>query len=159
MSLIKSAILKLKELAFIGLDDVIRIDVKHIPHEWTPFSDKGDYWKRLVLSSGVNADCCEYYAPKGMVFGVHVHDNDELWHCYAKVELKTPKETRIIEPGQVVYIPAEVPHRAKFLTAGTLILSWHPAFDKGWIADMMPDESLRTNEFIDNGLVSNTEDV
>jgi quercetin dioxygenase-like cupin family protein len=130
----------LKDTAFIGFDNHKRIVVEHIPYEWTPFSDKGDYWKRLMLSSDADVDCVEYFAPAGLEFGLHIHENDELWHCFGEVTIKTPDSIQTYTSGSVVFIPKETLHRATFHTDTTVILTWYPSFkNAGWVADFIDE--------------------
>ncbi len=144
LSKIKALRNKLAMQAFVGFENVERINVGDIPDEGTLLSDKGDYWIRKKLDydgEDEDVDACLYKAPKaGFVFPNHVHDNDESWVALCSVVVSTPFMERTLHKGDVIKIPKNVVHRATFLEAGKIIIVWNPKFEKGWESKVLKKE-------------------
>lgn len=63
----------------------------------------------------------------GTSFGMHSHPHEQISHCEAGTfELTVGEDVFPMEPGAVVFIPPNVPHGGRAITACRIIDVFHP---------------------------------
>jgi quercetin dioxygenase-like cupin family protein len=71
---------------------------------------------RRRLISGDHVMAVEFRFDKGAIIAEHHHMHEQLSHIISgKAEFAVGGETRVMETGDVLYIPANIPHSAAIL--------------------------------------------
>jgi quercetin dioxygenase-like cupin family protein len=68
---------------------------------------------RRRLVSGDKVMSVEFTLDKGAIIAEHKHPHEQITHIISgKIEFTVNGETRIMEAGEVLYIPSNLPHSA-----------------------------------------------
>lgn len=93
-----------------------------IYHAEAPLEDLGNGLKRKVLAYHENLMAVEVYLEKGAEGVVHTHPHEQITYVLkGKFEFNVDGKKRVIEPGDTVYLEANVPHGVICLEEGVLL--------------------------------------
>jgi len=99
--------------------------------DWAPFGDNGDEMREVKVED--NMSIYLYRAKAGSQFPAHWHSNVEMF-ILIKGSMTMhfeERESRLMWPGDGVYIPKEEMHSCIFHEDSFIILAYTPSFDKG----------------------------
>ena len=88
----------------------------------SPFEDLGNGLKRKVLAHHENLMAVEVHLEKGAEGTMHSHPHEQI--CYVlkgRFEFNIDGKKQVIEPGDSVYLEANVPHGVICLEEGILL--------------------------------------
>ena len=87
-----------------------------------PLEDLGDGIKRKVLAYHDNLMAVEVYLEKGAVGVMHTHPHEQIGYVLkGKFEFNIDGNKQVIEPGDTVFLEANVPHGVTCLEEGILL--------------------------------------
>ena len=119
------------------------VEIPEIPKERSQFLDTTDEWERVNFNKKAERTGCLFHAKEKNKFPSHIHDRREqitIMNRGGKFKYWSDiKGTGIVEfPNSIVFEKNEW-HAVEWLSDTETLITWYPAFEKGWNAKIKED--------------------
>lgn len=118
----------------------IEVEIPEIPEIKQNFQDTTDEWVKVNLPEDINASSCIYYGKKGNLFPPHKHNDSteqlSILNPGGKMTVLTNTDKIVLKYPDSIFFEKGKPHAVIFEEDTTFSIIWHPAFKKGWDAEV-----------------------